>query len=186
MTLFDVLALVCGLVMLLKMPKRVYKGLGLSLVVCVLWQSVLTPTFKSLRSNAKALVSPTAMEWTQNDLQMLIVTEASAIGLDPAIALAFSEMESGHRNVIGDNGKSFGPMQVQAQFHIPEGDPTDPRVSVRAGVRVLSERLTRYNGDIVKARLAYVCGTPDGCSHGKARRIKLKLASVASGYGLSL
>lgn len=187
MSLFDALALVCGLCMVLKMPKRVYKALGLTLMGAVLWSSVLAPSVKTLRSHAKALVSVTApTPWSQDEIQVLVATEAVLIDLDPTIALMFSELETNHKNVTGDQGRSHGPLQVMAKFHIPEGDPNDPRVSVRAGVGVIARKLAQYDGDIVKARLAYVCGSASGCSEWKRRNIVSRVERMAPGYGLTL
>lgn len=188
MSAYDCLSLVCALALVCQGRKRVYKALGLSLVVCSLWGVAVTPSLNKARSKARALVSSASAPdtWTTDEIQSLVIAESDLIGLDPAFALTVSEIESGHRNVTGDQGRSHGPMQVQAQYHIPEGDPTDPRISVRAGVKVLADKLDRYDGDMVKARLAYVCGTPSGCSTGKARKVISKLERVAPQYGLNL
>ncbi|MEC9331348.1 MAG: transglycosylase SLT domain-containing protein, partial [Verrucomicrobiota bacterium] len=43
----------------------------------------------------------------------LILSTARRLGLDPDLIASIIYVESGGRNVVGDQGKSFGLMQIQ-------------------------------------------------------------------------
>jgi len=187
-SMYDVLALVCGLVLVLKVSKKGYKALGACLVVATLWGAVVVPGARTIERKVKAVITQAdhVEDYTRDQITTLVIAESLMGDLDPAIALAFSEAETNHRNITGDNGRSYGPLQVQAQYHIPEGDPTDPKVSVAAGVALIARLLERHHGDVVKARIAYVCGSLHSCSAGKTAKIERRIRAHGSAYGLTL
>lgn len=97
-------------------------------------------------------------------------------GLEPAVPLAFAKAETNFQNLVGDNGRSFGPFQLQAQFHIPAGvDPLDPGATIPLALDLIQRLLERADGDVLQARILYVCGSPGGCSQAKRELIATRL-----------
>lgn len=100
-------------------------------------------------------------------IRELIAVEATRQGLLPRVALAFADEESGLRNLVGDMHRpelkrAYGPFQLQARFHLREGEgpltllhlPTN----VERGVETIKRALRVAEGDVLKARFMYVCG----------------------------
>jgi soluble lytic murein transglycosylase-like protein len=71
------------------------------------------------------------------------------------------------RYAIGDDGRSFGLMQVQPKHHLQRmidlgcTDLFEPFKNVRVGIDYLAELQNRY-GDITKALVAYNAGSYNG------------------------
>lgn len=83
----------------------------------------------------------------------------------PEIVFAMIAKESNYNaQEIGDDGKSYGLMQVQEQWHEDRIDELevnnllDPYQNVLVGVDYLAELLTYYDGNIEKALTAYNAG----------------------------
>ena len=103
------------------------------------------------------------------DLQKHIIAEAEAHGIDPAIIFAMAYRESSYRaSAIGDNGNSFGLLQIQPRWHqnrmdrLGVTDLLDPYQNVVVGIDYLAEQVERYDGDIAKALVAYNAGHYSG------------------------
>ena len=99
------------------------------------------------------------------DLQNHIFQLCEEKGIDPAIIVAMCFRESTYNaNKIGDDGQSFGLMQVQPRHHYERmlklgcTDLLDPFQNVTVGVDYLCELLNRYDGDIAKALVGYNSG----------------------------
>ena len=99
------------------------------------------------------------------DLQLYIIELCDARGIDPAIVMAIIYRESSYRaEVIGDNGNSFGLMQIQPRWNYTRmlklgcTDLLDPYQNVKVGIDILAEQIYRYDGDIAKAVTAYNWG----------------------------
>lgn len=99
------------------------------------------------------------------ELQLFIIGLCEEKRIDPAIVLAMIERESRFKaDVIGDNGKSFGLMQIMKHYHLKRMDKLgvtdllDPYQNVTVGVDYLLEMLERYNGDVECALMAYNAG----------------------------
>lgn len=99
------------------------------------------------------------------DLQRYIASLCEGENIDPAVVLAIIDTESGYdANALGDKGRSFGLMQVQARWHVERMDRlgcTDllnPYENVAVGVDILSELITYYDGNIEMALVAYNAG----------------------------
>lgn len=100
------------------------------------------------------------------ELQLQIIEQAEAHGIDPAIIMAMAYRESSYNAAaIGDNGNSFGLLQVQPYWHSDRmerlgcTDLLDPFQNVTVAVDYLAECLGRYDGDIAKALVAYNQGS---------------------------
>ena len=86
----------------------------------------------------------------------------------PSIVIAMIERESRYNpNAIGDNGNSFGLMQIQPRWHTRRmeklgcTDLFNPIQNVKVGIDYLAECFNRY-GDIGKALTAYNSGSYKG------------------------
>jgi soluble lytic murein transglycosylase-like protein len=95
------------------------------------------------------------------DLQLHIISEAAKHGIDPAIIMAMAKKESNYReNAIGDNGSSYGLLQIQPKWHKKRmeklgcTDLLDPYQNVTVGVDYLAEQIDRY-GSLAKGLTAY-------------------------------
>lgn len=103
------------------------------------------------------------------DLQLHIIEQAEANGIDPAIIIAMIYKESSYRaDNVGDGGNSIGLMQIQPRWHSGRmerlgcEDLYDPFQNVTVGIDYLAEMLDRYDGDIEKALVAYNQGSFKG------------------------
>ena len=101
-------------------------------------------------------------------LQEHIIKKAEEHGIDPAIIVAMCWKESTYKHdAIGDNGNSYGLLQVQPKWHYGRmqklgcTDLLDPYQNVTVAVDYLCELLNRY-GSIDKALTAYNRGSYSG------------------------
>lgn len=85
-------------------------------------------------------------------------------GLDEKIVLAMCWRESLFRaDAVGDNGHSFGLMQIQERYHgermerLGVDNLLDPVQNVTVGIDFIAELYGKY-GDIEKALVCYNCG----------------------------
>jgi len=92
-------------------------------------------------------------------------TAAEEAGIPYELALAVVRVETGFRNVLGDDGESAGYMQVQERWHsarmekLGVTDLMDPAGNFRVGCNYLAELVVRY-GDLTDALTAYNSGRP--------------------------
>ena len=103
------------------------------------------------------------------DLQNHIFQLCEGNGIDPAIIVAMCFRESTYdASAIGDNGQTFGLMQIHPRWHYERmqrlgcTDLLDPFQNVTVGVDYLAELLDRYDGDMAKALTAYNRGHYSG------------------------
>ena len=101
-------------------------------------------------------------------VQDYIFAECERYGIAPAVVVAIIEKESTYdRYAIGDNGRSFGLMQIQPRWHLKRmialdcTDLFEPIKNVTVGINYLAELQNRY-GDITKALVAYNAGSYNG------------------------
>ena len=87
------------------------------------------------------------------DLQLHIIDLCNDYNVEPELVLAVIGQESNYNaNAIGDNGKSFGLMQVQKQFHedrmvkVGATDLLNPYDNVAVGIDILAECLNEGRG----------------------------------------
>ena len=103
------------------------------------------------------------------ELQLHIINEADKAGIDPAIIFAMAFRESTYDiDCIGDNGNSYGLLQVQPRWHYGRmqelgcTDLLDPYQNVTVAIDFLCELLSRYDGNMAKALTAYNAGHFNG------------------------
>ena len=96
------------------------------------------------------------------ELQLHIIEQAEAHGIDPAIIMAMAYRESCfNAEAIGDGGDSYGLLQIQPRWHYARmerlgcTDLLDPFQNVTVAVDYLAEQIDRYGGDVAKALVAY-------------------------------
>lgn len=90
----------------------------------------------------------------------LVTSTAQQYGVDPALALAVAQRESGlNPNVPNSSAGAIGVMQLEpptaAQYGV---NPYDVTQNVQGGVAYLADLLAQYNGDEAKALAAYNWG----------------------------
>lgn len=103
------------------------------------------------------------------DIQNHIFNLSAEHCINPKIIIAIIVEESNFDSeIIGDKGNSIGLMQIQPKWHgermerLNCNNLYDPYENITVGVDYLSELLNYYNGDIVKAIVAYQQGSYKG------------------------
>lgn len=106
------------------------------------------------------------------DLQIYIVNLCEEHHIDPTIILAMIERETQfNADLIGDNGNSYGLLQIQPRWHSARMDKLgvtdllDPYQNVAVAVDYLAELVVKYDGNIEMALVAYNAG-PTGAYNG--------------------
>ena len=104
-----------------------------------------------------------------NEVQRYIFNVADYYDIEPSLILAIIEKESSYNEAaVGDNGESYGLMQIQPRWHTARMDRlgvTDlmnPYQNISVGVDILAECIDRYDGDIGAALTAYNRGSYNG------------------------
>lgn len=98
------------------------------------------------------------------DTQALLRAACDESGVEYELALAVIWRETTFRNVVGDNGNSFGYMQVQPRWHgdrmerLGVTDLMDPFSNFRVGCDYLAELLGKY--PMAQALTCYNTGRP--------------------------
>ena len=95
------------------------------------------------------------------DLQNHIITLCDRENIDPALVMAVIGVESNYNvEAIGDNGRSYGLMQVQTEWHqarierLKTPDMLNPYDNVTVGIDILAEKISKDKG-IEWALMAY-------------------------------
>lgn len=91
-------------------------------------------------------------------MKRLIIKIASEEGIDPALALAVAEQESGFNpNARNKTSKedSIGLFQINRMAHPDYKGGADPEANIRYGVRYLKGQLARAKGNVPLALAAY-------------------------------
>lgn len=105
--------------------------------------------------------------------------------IPPQVVIAMIERESTYDVYdIGDDGRSFGLMQVQVKWHIKRmialdsTDLFDPIQNVTVGIDYLSEQLVRYGGNMEMALTAYNGGSFKGTVTTYAKGVLARAAEL--------
>ena len=152
-------------------------------------QVLAVPGASAAQPAAAPATSPTSMAalMTQREgVRQLVVAEATAQGVPPALALAVAWQESGWQQGVVSNAGAIGVMQLipasgewVAQSML--GEPVnlyDAGSNVRAGVRLLRHYLDRYGGDRSLALAAYYQGQTAVDRHGVYSISRPYIASI--------
>ena len=115
------------------------------------------------------------------ELQFHIIGLCEYRGIDPAIVMAMIWKESRfHADSVGDGGNSLGLMQVQPRWHSKRmeklgcDDLLDPHQNVVVGIDYLAACISRYDGDVAKALVAYNQGSYNGTVTAYAKSVLAK------------
>lgn len=118
-------------------------------------------------------------------LQNHIFNLAAEYCINPKYIIAIIAEESAfNAQTTGDNGASIGLMQIQPKWHgerikrLSCFNLYDPFQNITVGVDYLSELLNKYDGDIVKAIVAYQQGSFKGEVTPYAADVLLTAASL--------
>lgn len=92
-------------------------------------------------------------------IQGMIVNEAYAQGVNPALALAVAQQESGFNpNAMGDGGNSYGLFQIYSPAHPNYSGGLNPQDNIKYGVGFLKQLNDQFGGDLNKTIMAYNAG----------------------------
>ena len=106
------------------------------------------------------------------DTKALLHSACEEAGITYELALAVILKETGFQNVMGDNGNSYGYMQIQPRWHedrmerLGVTDLTDPYSNFRVGCDFLAELLSKYT--LEEALTAYNSGKPGKSEYAKS------------------
>lgn len=102
-------------------------------------------------------------------VQMHLISTCESYDIDPEIVLAMIERESQFTaDIVGDNGQSFGLLQIQPRWHYQRmsdlgcTDLLNAEQNITVAVDILAEQVERYDGDISAALVAYNQGSYKG------------------------
>lgn len=105
------------------------------------------------------------------DLQFFIAQECERVSIAPEVVFAMIQKESSFRaDAVGDNGQSFGLLQIQPRWHAERmdrlgvDDLLDPYQNIKVGIDYLAELVNRYE-DIDMALMAYNAGSAGANKH---------------------
>ena len=108
------------------------------------------------------------MPWSRNDLTRLVELEAQQQGVDPRLAVALAEQESGLDPAARSPKGATGIMQLMPgtakQLKVNIDDPAD---NIRGGVTYLKQQLEAFGGDQARALAAYNAGPGVVKAYGK-------------------
>ena len=95
------------------------------------------------------------------ELQKYIEEQSTEKGIEPELVMAVIGVESNYNSeAIGDNGRSYGLMQVQTEWHqarierLKSPDMLNPYDNVTVGIDILAEKISKDKG-IEWALMAY-------------------------------
>lgn len=127
----------------------------------------------------------------EDELQLFIISECESKNVDPAVVLSMIYRESRFTaDVIGDNGNSFGYMQIQPRWWYGKmadlgcTDLLDGKQNVTVGIDILADLLERYEGDYSKALTAYNTGAFRGTVTEYANAVIVKAEALKAGETL--
>lgn len=98
------------------------------------------------------------------EIQLHIFAECKKYNISPALVIAIIERESTFdADRVGDNGKSFGIMQIQPEWHnhrvkelgYTEFDWFNPKQNISVGCHFLNELFGKYGDDLYTVLMGY-------------------------------
>ena len=92
-------------------------------------------------------------------LQQQIVSQAQSIGVDPSLALAIAQQESGFNPQAKSSAGAVGLFQLMPATAASLGvNPNDPSQNITGGLTYFKQLLDQYGGDVSTALWAYNAG----------------------------
>lgn len=128
-------------------------------------------SFAQEKPSARIVLEPIEVEedYYRGDIpldretQKLLKSACDEAGIEYELALAVIYQETRFQNIMGDNGNSYGYMQIQPRWHsdrmerLGVTDLNDPLSNFRVGCDLLAELLERYT--LEEALTAYNTGS---------------------------
>lgn len=122
---------------------------------------------------------------TTADVQNQIRSSAAKYGVDPSLALAVAKVESGFQPSVVSSAGAIGTMQLMPGTAASLGvDPNDPTQNIDGGVKLLSQLLNQYGGDVTKALWAYNAGPGNVAKGIKPAETQAYIPAVLNAQGL--
>lgn len=126
-------------------------------------------------------VSNVRPSMSRQDVQSMIVNIAQQEGVDPSLALAVAQQESGFNpNAVGDGGNSFGLFQIHKPSHPDYKGGTNPEANARYGIRYLKNLLDANNGNVHDALWSYNAGSGNKAKGVLPASTKQYIANITS------
>ena len=112
------------------------------------------------RAGIKENPVPTGQPYTMNEIQQYIVETARKYGVDPAVALAVAQNESGFRPSATSGKGAQGVFQLMPATARELGvqNPYDWKQNVDGGIRYLKQMMNRYPNSLNTALAGYNAG----------------------------
>ena len=105
----------------------------------------------------------------EQELQDFIADECEKHHIEPTIVFAMIGRESGYQiDAVGDNGQSYGLMQIQPRWHYQRmldlgcTNLHDAKQNVTVGIDILADLIESNSGDYAKALVCYNQGSFKG------------------------
>ena len=97
---------------------------------------------------------------SQNNIAAMVHRTAERYGVDPKLALAVAQTESGLRKDAISSAGAMGVMQLMPDTAQSLGvkNILDPQENIEGGVKYIKQMLGRFQGDIPKTLAAYNAG----------------------------
>ncbi|EAX48664.1 Lytic transglycosylase, catalytic [Thermosinus carboxydivorans Nor1] len=114
-------------------------------------------TFASVRTQS---LKPAEGAKTSSEIANMVHAAARRHGVDPQLALAIAQAESGLSPLAVSDAGAVGVMQLMPETANQLGvrNIYDPWDNIDGGVRYLKSMLNMFNGDVIKAVAAYNAG----------------------------
>jgi soluble lytic murein transglycosylase-like protein len=164
-------------------PGRIFVGQRLAIPGAVGASSKPHSPATSIPPMARDMAARVA---ARDSVRRLIVEEAGRYGVPAPLALAVAWQESGWQPRVVSHAGAIGIMQLLPTTAEWVGtgmlgttvDPYDPRLNVRAGVRLLRHYLDRYDGNLDLVLAAYYQGQTAADRHGVYAVTRPYIASI--------
>lgn len=108
----------------------------------------------------KNKTSTTGNSASSSSIAKMVQVAANKYGVDPKLAMAVAEAESGLSQEAVSSVGAVGVMQLMPETASSLGvhNINDPRENIDGGVRYLKQMLTTFDGDVTRAVAAYNAG----------------------------
>jgi soluble lytic murein transglycosylase-like protein len=119
-----------------------------------------SPAFEELMHGTLAKRRQASVLQPSSEIEQLIIKNARASKLDPALVEAVMSNESGFNPMAHSNAGAQGLMQLMPRTAASFGvsDPYDPEQNIRGGARYLRALLRQFGGCVERAVAAYNAG----------------------------
>lgn len=114
-----------------------------------------SPVYHESNTSIRVVDNYNPITWDiplSTELQSHIVITCEEYNIDPRIVIGLIQVESNYNpNTIGDEGRSYGLMQIQLQWHEDRmkrlgcTDLLDPYQNITVGVDILAEMCEKYD-----------------------------------------